>query len=426
MDTIIRPKKSLVGTVAVPGDKSISHRSIMLSSLAKGTSHIHGFLTGEDCLSTISCFRKMGVEIEVDGTDVTVLGKGLHGLSEPKEILDAGNSGTTMRLMTGILSAQNFSSEVTGDASIQKRPMDRVRNPLSLMGAEISGSGGEKLFAPLKIEGRKLKGINYTLPVASAQVKSAVILAGLYADGQTVITEPESTRDHTEIMLNYLGADIRREEKNIIVNPVKELYAKDIYVPGDISSAAYFMVLGSICPDSDITVTNVGINPTRTGIITVLENMGADIEVLNVKELCGEKVADIRVKSSVLKSTTVEGDIIPKLIDEIPVIAVAACFAEGTTIIKDAQELKVKESNRIKTVVNELKKFGADIEETDDGMIIKGKNTLSGAICESHNDHRIAMSMAVAAICARGETTITNSQCVDISFPSFFSLLENL
>jgi len=426
MDTSVKNRTALKGTITVPGDKSISHRSVMFGSLANGTTHITGFLTGEDCLSTVSCFKKMGIDIEIDGTNVTVHGKGLHGLSAPKETLDVGNSGTTMRLMTGILAAQPFSCTVTGDASIQKRPMDRVRKPLSQMGAEITGCGGEKLLAPLNITGHSLKGTHYTLPVASAQVKSAVILAGLYADGQTVVTEPEATRDHTEIMLNYLGADIKHEGKDITVTPVKELYAKDISVPGDISSAAYFMVLGAICPNSDITITNVGVNPTRTGIVTVLENMGADIALLNERTVCGEKVADIRVRYSPLKATVVEGDIIPKLIDEIPVIAVAACFAEGKTVIKDAQELKVKESNRIKTVVGELKKFGADIEETDDGMIIKGKCSLNGAVTESHNDHRIAMSMAVAAIMAEGESIIKNSECVDISFPNFFSLLENL
>ena len=293
------------------------------------------------------------------------------------------------------------------------------------MGAEITGQGGEKILAPLHITGHSLKGTHYTLPVASAQVKSAIILAGLYAEGKTVITEPEATRDHTEIMLNHFGADIKRNGNDITVTPVKELYAKEIFVPGDISSAAYFMVLGAVCPDSHITIKNVGINPTRTGIITVLENMGANITLLNERTVSGEKVADINVKyTPSLKSTTVEGDIIPKLIDEIPVIAVAACFAEGTTVIKDAQELKVKESNRIKTVVNELKKFGADIEETDDGMIIKGKCSLKGAVCDSHNDHRIAMSMAVAGIMAEGSTTIKDSQCVDISFPTFFSLLK--
>ena len=425
MDTVINNSKAIKKTITIPGDKSISHRSVMLGSLANGTTHVHGFLTGEDCLSTIACFKKMGIEIELDGTDVTVHGKGLNGLKAPTETLDVGNSGTTLRLMTGILSAQPFSCTVTGDSSIQKRPMDRVEKPLKQMGAEITGQGGEKILAPLHITGHGLKGTHYTLPVASAQVKSAIILAGLYAKGKTVITEPEATRDHTEIMLNHFGADIKRNGNDITVTPVKELYAKEIFVPGDISSAAYFMVLGAVCPDSDITIKNVGINPTRTGIITVLENMGANITLLNEKTVSGEKVADINVKyTPSLKSTTVEGDIIPKLIDEIPVIAVAACFAEGTTVIKDAQELKVKESNRIKTVVNELKKFGADIEETDDGMIIKGKCSLKGAVCDSHNDHRIAMSMAVAGIMAEGSTTIKDSQCVDISFPTFFSLLK--
>ena len=425
MDTVINNSKAIKKTITIPGDKSISHRSVMLGSLANGTTHVHGFLTGEDCLSTIACFKKMGIEIELDGTDVTVHGKGLNGLKAPTETLDVGNSGTTLRLMTGILSAQPFSCTVTGDSSIQKRPMDRVEKPLKQMGAEITGQGGEKILAPLHITGHSLKGTHYTLPVASAQVKSAIILAGLYAEGKTVITEPEATRDHTEIMLNYFGADIKRNGNDITVTPVKELYAKEIFVPGDISSAAYFMVLGAVCPDSDITIKNVGINPTRTGIITVLENMGANITLLNERTVSGEKVADINVKyTPSLKSTTVEGDIIPKLIDEIPVIAVAACFAEGTTVIKDAQELKVKESNRIKTVVNELKKFGADIEETDDGMIIKGKCSLKGAVCDSHNDHRIAMSMAVAGIMAEGSTTIKDSQCVDISFPTFFSLLK--
>ena len=425
MDTVLKSKNNIKGTFTVPGDKSISHRSVMLSSLAEGTSHISGFLTGEDCLSTVSCFKKMGVEIEIDGTNVTVHGRGLNGLTKPTETLDVGNSGTTLRLMTGILAAQKFESHITGDSSIQKRPMDRVNAPLSLMGASIKGCGGEKLYAPLTVEGKNLKAIEYTLPVASAQVKSAIILAGLYADGKTTIIEPEATRDHTEIMLNYLGADIKKDGNKITVKPVKELYAKDITVPGDISSAAYFMAAGAVCPSSDVTITNVGINPTRTGIITVLENMGADISILNERTVCGEKVADINVKTSKLKGTVVEGDIIPKLIDEIPVIAVIACFADGKTVIKDAQELKVKESNRIKTVVGELKKFGADIEETDDGMIINGSKELKGTVVESHNDHRIAMSMAIAALMAEGETTIKNSECVDISFPNYFDILNN-
>ena len=425
MNTSIKNKCNINSTIIVPGDKSISHRSVMLGSLAKGTTHISGFLNGADCLSTIDCFKKMGVNVEIDGTNVTVYGKGLHGLTSPKETLDVGNSGTTLRLITGILSAQNFSCNITGDSSIQKRPMDRVQKPLSLMGADIKGNT-DRVLAPLEINGKKLSSIEYTLPVASAQVKSAIILAGLYADGETVIIEPEPTRDHTEIMLNYLGADIKKENDRIICKPVEELYAKDIIVPGDISSAAYFMVAAAICKDSEIIIKNVGLNDTRTGIITAMESMGASMEILNEHVVCGEKVGDIRVCTSNLKGTVIGGKDIPRLIDEIPVIAVAACFADGQTIIKDAQELKVKESNRIKTVVCELTKMGANIKETEDGMIITGVKKLKGAEIESYNDHRIAMSMAIAGLCSDGETIIKNSECVDISFPSFFELIKNL
>lgn len=427
MNKTIKSKGNLKGSFPVPGDKSISHRAVMFGSIANGTTTVHGFLTGEDCLSTISCFKKLGIDIEVNGTDVTVHGKGLHGLSAPKEILDVGNSGTTMRLISGLLCGQNFNCTITGDASIQKRPMGRVSVPLSKMGAKLNGRNVEgKILAPINITGSSLNAITYTLPVASAQVKSAIILAGLYAEGTTVIIEPEATRNHTEIMLNYLGANIEHNGTEIICHPVKELYGKEIFVPGDISSAAYFMVAGAICQNSQITIENVGINPTRTGIISVLENMGADITLLNKKVVCGEETADICVKTSNLKGTVIEGDIIPKLIDEIPVIAVAAAMADGTTIIKDAQELKVKESNRIKTVVCELKKMGVDIEETDDGMIINGGKEIKGAICQSYDDHRIAMSIAIAALVAHGETTITNTQCVDISFPNFFNFLERM
>jgi 3-phosphoshikimate 1-carboxyvinyltransferase len=427
MNKTLKSKDHLKGNFSVPGDKSISHRAVMFGSIANGTTTVHGFLTGEDCLSTISCFKKLGIDIKVNGTDVTVHGKGLHGLSAPTEILDVGNSGTTMRLISGLLCGQNFNCTLTGDASIQKRPMGRVSLPLSKMGAKIDGRNENgKLLAPLEIQGNSLKAITYTLPVASAQVKSSIILAGLYAEGTTTIIEPESTRDHTEIMLNYLGANIEHNGTEIICHPVKELYGKEIFVPGDISSAAYFMVAGVICQNSQITIKNVGINPTRTGIITVLENMGAEITLINKKNVCGEETADICVKTSKLKGTVIEGDIIPKLIDEIPVIAVAAAMADGKTIIKDAQELKVKESNRIKTVVCELKKMGVDIEETDDGMVINGGKGIKGAVCESYDDHRIAMSLAVAALVADGETTITDTQCVDISFPNFFEFIERL
>lgn len=422
----ITPKQSIKTAVTIPGDKSISHRSIILGAIAQGLTEIEGFLMGEDCLATISCFQKLGIQIEIKDEKVYVYGKGLHGLSAPSETLDVGNSGTTLRLLSGILSAQPFTCQITGDASIQKRPMDRIAIPLRQMGGRLEGDSTEKLLAPFTIIGQPLKGIDYILPVASAQVKSAILLASLYAQGETTVTEPQSTRDHTEIMLNYMGANIKKTGNKIICHPVSELFGKKIIVPGDISSAAYFIVAGCICPDSELLLKNVGMNQTRTGILDVLLRMGADIEMQNIREYQGEKVSDILVKSSKLSSTVIgEGDI-PRLIDEIPVLAVAACFAEGETIIKDAEELKVKESNRIKTVVTELKKFGANIRETDDGMVIRGGVPLMGCTVESYHDHRIAMSMAVAALCAIGETVINESECVDISFPGFYDVFAKL
>ena len=380
MNAVIKPSGKLRGEITVPGDKSISHRSVMLGSIAKGDTRISGFLTGEDCLSTIDCFKKLGIDIEVNGTDVTVHGKGLKGLSAPAETLDVGNSGTTLRLMSGILSAQPFTTRLTGDSSIQKRPMGRVASPLGLMGAKIT-SENEKMTAPLTIEGQRLHGIDYTLPVASAQVKSALILAGLYADGETRITEPEATRDHTEIMLNYLGADIRKEGDTIVVRPAAELTGKDITVPGDISSAAYFIAAALISKDSEVLIKNVGVNPTRTGIITAFKAMGGNIELTNERTVCGEPVADILVRSSRLHGVVIKGAIIPKLIDEIPVIAAAACYASGETVIADAAELRVKESDRIKTMAAELGRMGATVIQTDDGMIILGGIPLHGAVC---------------------------------------------
>lgn len=425
MNAVIKPSGRLRGEITVPGDKSISHRSVMLGSIAKGDTRISGFLTGEDCLSTIDCFKKLGIDIEVNGTDVTVHGKGLKGLSAPAETLDVGNSGTTLRLMSGILSAQPFTTRLTGDSSIQKRPMGRVASPLGLMGAKIT-SENEKMTAPLTIEGQKLHGIDYTLPVASAQVKSALILAGLYADGETRITEPEATRDHTEIMLNYLGADIRKEGDTIVVRPAAELKGKDITVPGDISSAAYFIAAALISKDSEVLIKNVGVNPTRTGIITAFKAMGGNIELTNERTVCGEPVADILVRSSRLHGVVIKGAIIPKLIDEIPVIAAAACYASGETVIADAAELRVKESDRIKTMAAELGRMGATVIQTDDGMIILGGIPLHGAVCESYNDHRVAMSVAVAALGAKGETQIKDCGCVDISFPGYFDALMSL
>lgn len=415
----------LRGEITIPGDKSISHRSVMFGSLAKGITHISGFLTGADCLSTIDVFRKMGVMIEQEGTDVKVHGLGLHSLKPPTQILDCGNSGTTMRLMSGILSGQSFASTLTGDASIQKRPMKRVITPLSMMGASITGREGN--FAPLDISPAQLNGIHYDSPVASAQVKSAVLLAGLYADGETTVTEPVLSRNHTELMLKVFGADINSDAKNktASIKPAKELYAADINVPGDISSAAYFMVSALIIPGSEILIKNVGINETRAGIIKVLTDMGGDITLLN-EDRNGEPVADVLVRASDLKGTVIGGDLIPTLIDEIPVLAVAAAFAEGETVIKDAAELKVKESDRIKTVTENLKAMGGDVTPTEDGMIIKGTGTLSGAEIHTYADHRIAMSFAVAGMASGGITTLDDSDCAIISYPGFYDEFDRL
>ena len=412
---VIQKIKKAIGQIKVPGDKSISHRAVMLGSLANGVTEISGFLKGADCLSTIDCFRKMGIDIDINGENVTVHGNGLRGLKKPDEMLYTGNSGTTTRLLCGILAGQNFDTSITGDASIQKRPMGRVVQPLSMMGAKI-----ENEYCPLYITGTKLHGIDYKMPVASAQVKTAIILAGLYAYGETVIHEIEKSRDHTELMLSAMGADLTVDNLDITVKPTNDLTAVNVDVPGDISSAAFFLVLGAIMPNSQITVTNVGINPTRTGIINVLKDMGADITLENVHTSAGETVADITVRSSSLKGTTVGGDIIPRLIDELPIIAVAAVFADGQTVIKDAQELKVKETNRIRAVVDEFNKCGIDITETDDGMIINGGKSIHGADFKTYGDHRMAMSLTVLAQLADGESTLDDSDCACVSYPTFF------
>ena len=412
---VIQKIKKAAGQIKVPGDKSISHRAVMLGSLANGVTEISGFLKGADCLSTIDCFRKMEIDIDINGENVTVHGNGLRGLKKPDEMLYTGNSGTTTRLLCGILAGQNFDTSITGDASIQKRPMGRVVQPLSMMGAKI-----ENEYCPLYITGTKLHGIDYKMPVASAQVKTAIILAGLYADGETVIHEIEKSRDHTELMLSAMGADLTVDNLDITVKPTNDLTAVNVDVPGDISSAAFFLVLGAIMPNSQITVTNVGINPTRTGIIDVLKDMGADITLENVHTSAGETVADITVRSSSLKGTTVGGDIIPRLIDELPIIAVAAVFADGQTVIIDSQELKVIVTNRIRAVVDEFNKCGIDITETDDGMIINGGKSIHGADFKTYGDHRMAMSLTVLAQLADGESTLDDSDCACVSYPTFF------
>lgn len=422
---IFKKTKHLKGEITVPGDKSISHRSIMLGSIASGITEVHGFLNGADCISSMNCFRQMGVDIDYDGSIVTIHGNGLHGLKAPADTLDVGNSGTTTRLMSGILAAQNFSSRVIGDDSICRRPMKRIITPLAMMGAAITSERGNDC-APLIINGRKLKGIHYDSPVASAQVKSCVLLAGLYADGETSVTEPYVSRNHTELMLNAFGGSCTTLGTTATVTSDPVLTGQKIIVPGDISSAAYFLVAGLIAENSEITIKNVGINPTRDGIIDVIKMMGGDITFTNVNADSGEPTADITVKTSSLKGCVIEGDIIPKLIDEIPVIAILACFAEGETVIKDAAELKVKESNRIDVMVNNLSAMGADITGTDDGMIIRGGKPLHSAVIHSKKDHRIAMSFAVAAMCAEGETEILDANCVNISYPDFYRDLENL
>ena len=411
------------GRLKVPGDKSISHRAVMFGSIAKGTTNIKGFLTGADCISTISIFKKMGIDIELDNTFVKVHGKGLYGLTCPHEILDCGNSGTTTRLVSGILSAQNFTSVLTGDKSIQKRPMNRIITPLSMMGADIESNDG---FAPLTITGSKLHGIEYNSPVASAQVKSAILLAGLYASSPTTVTEPAKSRDHTELMLKKFGANLTSTKTSVTINPCSELFANDIDVPSDISSAAFFMAAAILVPDSELILENVGINPTRDGIIKVLKDMGANIEIINRKDSF-EPVADIKVAYSKLHATCIGGDIIPTLIDELPLLAALASLAEGTTVIKDAGELKVKESNRIRVMCEELSKLGVDVVETEDGMEIKGADNLKGNVTIStHDDHRIAMTFAVLNLVSDGEIKLDNKNCVEISYPEFFNDLNKV
>ncbi len=415
----------LRGTIRVPGDKSISHRAVMFGSLAKGTTRITNFLQGADCLATIDCFRKMGIQITVSDDEVLVHGNGLYGLQAPSAVLNVGNSGTTTRLMSGILAGQTFDSIVDGDASIRKRPMNRIIQPLTQMGGRID-SHEDSGCAPLSIHGSALHGIHYNSPVASAQVKSCVLLAGLYADSAASVTEPVLSRDHTERMLRSFGADIVSEGLTATVQPSPSLYAQDIDVPGDISSAAYAIAAALLIPGSEILVQGVGINPTRDGLLRVLADMGADITRVREYEAGGEPAADLLVRSSSLHSTTVEGSIIPALIDEIPVIAVLAAFAEGTTVIRDAAELKVKESDRIDVMCRNLSAMGAHMTPTEDGMIIEGGYPLKGAVIPTYMDHRIAMSFAVAGMAASGTTQIENAECASVSYPRFYEDLEML
>ncbi len=422
----------LKGSITVPGDKSISHRSVMFGALSEGTTEVTNFLQGADCLSTIRCFRQLGIEIDnpLSADHVLIRGKGLHGLTRPGDMLDVGNSGTTMRLISGILSGQPFETTLNGDESIQKRPMGRIMVPLSAMGADIK-SIPENGCAPLAINSTpdrtpKLTGIHYISPVASAQIKSCILLAGLYAEGETSVSEPSLSRNHTELMLREFGATVTSTGNTASIQPNPVLKGQKIHVPGDISSAAYFIAAGLLVPNSELLIKNVGINPTRDGILRVCRQMGAEIKLENSIDNGGEPVADLIVRHSNLTGTEIGGEIIPTLIDEIPMIAVLACFAKGKTVIRDAAELKVKESNRIDVMVDNLSRMGADITATPDGMIINGGKTLHGAVIESMSDHRIAMSFAIAGLMAEGETTIQNAECVDISYPNFYGDLRKL
>jgi len=421
----IKKAQKIAGEIVVPGDKSISHRAVMFGALAEGTTEIEGFLPGADCLSTISCFSRMGVEIVQDGDKVTVHGKGWYGLNEPEQKLDVGNSGTTIRLISGILSSQPFHVVLEGDESIAKRPMRRVVGPLREMGAKIDGrKNGE--FTPLAIRGGELKGIHYVSPVASAQVKSAILLAGLQAAGTTSVEEPALSRDHTERMLRAFGVDVKQEGLTVSVQGGQTLKGRSIVVPGDISSAAFMIAAVMMVPNSSLVIKNVGMNPTRTGIIDVVRAMGGHIDLVNERIVNEEPIADIHVYHSELTGTVIEGDLIPRLIDEIPVIAVMATQAKGKTIIRDAEELKVKETDRIATVASELVKFGAVVEPTDDGMIIHGGTKLTGAVIDSMGDHRIGMAMAIAGLAAEGDTSIKNAEAINVSFPGFAQLLDSI
>lgn len=421
----------LRGTVTIPGDKSISHRCIMFGSIAKGTTEVHNFLNGADCRATIDCFRQLGIRIEKKDDVILVHGNGLHGLHAPKTILNVGNSGTTTRLISGVLAGQPFDSKLSGDESLNSRPMKRIMEPLTQMGANIT-SILRNNCAPLYITPGELHGIHYNSPVASAQVKSCILLAGLYADGETAVTEPSLSRNHTELMLKEFGADLHTSHAldgtsaTALIRPCKELYGQKIIVPGDISSAAYFIAAGLLVPDSEILIQNVGINQTRAGILKVCEDMGGDITLLRERTEGGEPIADILVRTSKLKGITIGGDIIPALIDEIPVIAVMAAMAEGTTVIKDAAELKVKETDRIETVTDNLAAMGVNVTPTSDGMIITGGSTLHGANIHTLLDHRIAMAFSIAALVADGTTKILDSQCVDVSYPTFYDTFEEL
>lgn len=422
----IQPAPHVGGTLEVPGDKSISHRAVILSALSVQPTQIHNFLRAEDCLATIEAFRQMGILIRDSGQLVEVQGKGLEGLSAPKQALDCGNSGTTTRLMMGVLTGQNFDVELRGDASLSRRPMGRVIEPLSKMGATFTHLKKAGCL-PLKMRGSKVvHPISWKSPVASAQVKSAILLAGLYASGKSDVLEPALSRDHTERMLKSCGVDVSQRGFHVEIRGRATLRASEFHIPGDLSSAAFLWAAAVLCSPSGITVRRVGINPTRMGFLELIKAMGVNCQMAALTEASGEPVADVTVKKSLMKAISVGGDLIPRSIDEIPILTVLATQAMGQTVIRDAAELRVKESDRLAVLREELSKMGARIEEQPDGLIIQGSTALKGAVVRSHGDHRLAMSLAVAALVAQGPTTIQDIACVNTSFPSFWDLLEQI
>ena len=423
MRQVIRKPASLRGVITLPGDKSISHRALILNAIAKGSATVSGMGRGADVMSTIHCLRALGVEINDGASPDSVTIRAPSGsLKEPLDILDAGNSGTSMRLLAGVVAGLPFLSVLTGDASLRSRPMDRVVKPLKMMGAQIQGRNDDTL-APLAIRGGGLRAIEYAMPVASAQVKSSLLLAGLFASGKTVLRQPALSRDHTERMLRAMGAQVEEDDLALVLHPAA-LHSIDIIVPGDVSSAAFWMVAAACHPNADITIAGVGVNPTRGGVLEALSTMGVDVSLEGQRSEGGEPVADLRIRSAHLRGMDVGGDLIPRLIDELPVLAVAACFAKGTTVIRDAQELRVKESDRVATTVGELSRLGARIEERPDGMVIHGTGRLEGGLCDSHGDHRLAMALGVAGLLAEGETAVDNAEAAAVSYPRFWEQLH--
>ncbi|MFC1558419.1 3-phosphoshikimate 1-carboxyvinyltransferase [candidate division KSB1 bacterium] len=422
MNKVIHKSRGIKGELTVPGDKSISIRSVLFGSIAEGVTCIKGLGSGGDVRSAVSCMRQLGIKIDEENSKTIIRGNGLYGLQKQPSAIDVGNSGTTIRLLSGILAGQKFSCEITGDESIRRRPMKRIIEPLQQMEADIKGTN-EPYLAPIIISGKKLKSIHYKSPVASAQVKSCIMLAGLFADGTTYITEPYKSRDHSERMLSYMNVPVGIDGTTVSIEGGNNPSGSDIFIPGDISSGAFLIVAALLIDDSDITIKNVGINPTRTGIIDVLRQMGGHIEYADTREVNNEPVTDIHVKTSRLRGIEISGEMIPRVIDEVPVIAVAAALAEGETVIKDAEELRVKETDRITAVVSNLEKMGVPVEELPDGMIIRGPNKLKGTEIESFNDHRIALSFTIGGLTADEKTVIKNAQWADISFPGFFEML---